>query len=160
MNLDHIRKIFYLNEKSFRLETRKRSVHFSARLWIPVFVAIALVLVALAKPLGITETQALSLLATMNVILILVSGGFLHMLNKRRMAESHEPAGPREERKLMTRLEELGERYRTLADNLLTPVIIFQGSRIKFANRLFYSLSGYTPEEVINKDFDVFSVVH
>jgi two-component system NtrC family sensor kinase len=57
-------------------------------------------------------------------------------------------------------LNESEDRYRTLVDNLLSPVVIFENSRIRFANKLFFSLTGYTPQEALNDNFDIFSIVH
>ncbi len=101
----------------------------------------------------------LSLVGT-RIVAILLCAVLFHMLNKQRLAARHEAARLLEERKLLAQLEESEERYRTLVENHLSPVLIFQDSRIKFANQLFYSLSGYTPEEVASEDFDIFCLIH
>jgi two-component system NtrC family sensor kinase len=64
--------------------------------------------------------------------------------------------GPRQQRQP----DEAGENYRILVENLLSPIVIFADSRIRFANQLFYSLTGYSPQDVLHADFDIFSIVH
>lgn len=67
---------------------------------------------------------------------------------------------PGKEEKLIRRLEESEERYRTLVENLLSPVVIFQDLRLKFANPCFYSISGYSREEAEQEDFDLINLIH
>ena len=62
--------------------------------------------------------------------------------------------------KVHNQRNESEERYRILVDNVLSPIVIFAGSRIRLANDLFYSLTEYSPEEVLHEGFDIFSLIH
>jgi len=129
----------------------------TVRVW--AVVALAIVLVGLAASIAYSNpTHAtISLLTLTSITLILACGGFLHTLNRRHLADRQELGKQRE---LMRRLDESEKRYRTLAETFLGPVFTIQDSRVKFANKLFYTLSEYTPEDVLKEDFDVFSLVH
>jgi len=56
-----------------------------------------------------------------------------------------------ERRQAEQELRESEERYRTLLDNSLTGVCVAQEERIKFANKRFSKISGYSQEEVLGK---------
>ncbi|MBI5119319.1 PAS domain S-box protein [Candidatus Poribacteria bacterium] len=99
-------------------------------------------------------------LASSRVLALLITIGVFIMLNTRRIAAKREAERLRQEQMLMAQLEESEERYKTLVDNLLSSVLIFQDSRIRFANRRFYEVSGYTQEDILGEDFNVFSLIH
>ncbi len=99
-------------------------------------------------------------LAATRVAAVLTCAIVFLVFDKRRRKASDEATRLKEEQKLLVRLEESEERYRTLVENLQSPVVIFQEGRIRFANPAYYNLTGYTPEEVADEAFDLYSVVH
>jgi len=83
-----------------------------------------------------------------------------YFFNKQRLQAKQETLQLREEQKLLSRLEESEERYKTLVENLLSPVVIFQDDRIRFTNRMFTKLTHYSSEEVTAEGFDLLCLVH
>ncbi|GAB4336819.1 MAG: hypothetical protein Kow0099_09950 [Candidatus Abyssubacteria bacterium] len=99
-------------------------------------------------------------LASTRVLAISLCAILVYLFYKRRDETVRENEKLRERHELVSRLKESEERYKTLVENLLSPVIIFQGARVKFGNKMFYELSGYSPEEVTAPEFDVYHLVH
>jgi two-component system NtrC family sensor kinase len=99
-------------------------------------------------------------MASSRVLALLITIGVFVMLNTRRIVAKREAEKLRQEQMLVAQLEESEERYKTLVENLLSLVLIFQDSRIRFANRRFYEISGYTLEDIAREDFNVFSLIH
>lgn len=124
---------------------------FTARLAAAVCLAAALG-AAFAMVYFSRESGLVPLLAGANIILLLRIGTFLFPRKG--------PPTAGDESKLLDRLEESEGRYRTLAENFLSPIVIFDDSRILFANELFHSLTEYTPEDLLGGNFDVFSLIH
>jgi PAS domain S-box-containing protein len=99
-------------------------------------------------------------LASTRIFAIVACAILFYLLDKRRMLAREEAVQLREEQKLLARLEESEERYKTLVENLLSPVVIFQDDRIKFANKIFHSLTQYSNDEVTSPDFGLLTLVY
>ena len=115
---------------------------------------------SVAAPYLFPDQSVVALVVFSNVYMLTTVGIILLFLRTRGSAARESGADDYPGEKVLRRLQESEERYRLLVENFLCPVVIFQGSRIKFVNQVFCSLTGYTPEEVMAGDFDVFSVVH
>lgn len=136
--------------------TRRNRIALS---WIIVFLPLSVVFTVIIDSL-LQKQLEFSMLAGINIVLILIIAFLLYKLSKKDTSISEASDGSVKNQDLIRRLEESEERYRTLFENLLSPVIIYQDFHIRYANQLFYQLSGYTPEEVLNEDFDVTSLIH
>jgi PAS domain S-box-containing protein len=99
-------------------------------------------------------------MAGSRVFAVLVCVGLFYIFDKRRLRAKEEAHQLREEQKLLVRLEESEERYKTLVENLLSAVVIFQDGHIKFVNHMFCSMTKYSEEEVTGENFDLFSLIH
>jgi PAS domain S-box-containing protein len=64
--------------------------------------------------------------------------------------------GPSQQ-KILARLKESEELYKTLVSNLIYPIIIHQDGKVVFANDMVLEFAGYTEEEIVGKDLaDIF----
>jgi PAS domain S-box-containing protein len=99
-------------------------------------------------------------LAGTRALALSLTGILFLLLNKHRIETTRENEKLKKRQDLLSQIEETEERYRTLVENLMNPMIIFQGTTIKFANKMFYALSGYSPEEIASQDFSVYSLLH
>lgn len=61
-----------------------------------------------------------------------------------------------EHKRAQEALEQSEEKYRSLIENTQDGVFIIQDARIKFGNKAFTGMTGYTKEEFIGRDFNEF----
>jgi len=61
-----------------------------------------------------------------------------------------------EPKRLEHEIKHSEEKYRTLIENLDAGFIIIQDNKIQFANRTFFTVSGYSPDEVYGRPFEQF----